>query len=94
MFIGSINFDPPSDQHNTEMGLFIESPVIAAQVLKLVGVIRQQGAYRVTLAENGKDLVWTTTIGGEQRIVEEPETDIWSRIMLEVLSVLVPEGLL
>ncbi len=94
VFIGSMNFDPRSDQHNTEMGLFIESPVIAAQVLKLVGVIRQQGAYRVTLAENGKDLVWTTTIGGEQRIVEEPETDIWSRLMLEVLSVLVPEGLL
>jgi putative cardiolipin synthase len=94
VFIGSMNFDPRSDQHNTEMGLFIESPAIAAQVLKLVGVIRQQGAYRVTLAENGKDLVWTTTIGGEQRIVEEPETDIWSRMMLEVLSVLVPEGLL
>ena len=94
VFIGSMNFDPRSDQHNTEMGLFIESPAIAAQVLKLVGVIRQQGAYRVTLSENGKDLVWTTTIGGEQRIVEEPETDIWSRMMLEVLSVLVPEGLL
>jgi len=94
VFIGSMNFDPRSDQHNTEMGLFIESPAIAAQVLKLVGVIRQQGAYRVTLAENGKDLVWTTTIGGEQRIVEEPETDAWSRMMLEVLSVLVPEGLL
>ena len=31
---------------------------------------------------------------GEQIVVEEPETDIWSRMMLEVLSVLVPEGLL
>jgi len=94
VFIGSMNFDPRSDQHNTEMGLFIESPAIAAQVLKLVGVIRQQGAYHVQLAENGKDLVWTTTVGGAQRIVEEPETDIWSRMMLELLSVLVPEGLL
>ncbi len=26
VFIGSMNFDPRSDQHNTEMGLFIESP--------------------------------------------------------------------
>jgi putative cardiolipin synthase len=95
VFIGSMNFDPRSDQHNTEMGLFIQSPQIAAQVLKLVDVIRQQGAYRVTLAANGTDLMWTTTSpGGQEIVVEEPETDAWSRLMLEVLSVLVPEGLL
>jgi len=95
VFIGSMNFDPRSDQHNTEMGLFIQSPQIAQQVLKLVEVIRQQGAYKVTLAENGKDLVWSTTgPGGQEVVVEEPETDAWSRIMLEVLSVIAPEGLL
>jgi putative cardiolipin synthase len=95
VFIGSMNFDPRSDQHNTEFGLFIESPVIAQQLLKLVDVIRQQGAYRVTLAANGKDLVWTATDrSGVEREVEEPETDIWSRMMLEILSVLIPEGLL
>ena len=66
VFIGSMNFDPRSDQHNTEMGLFIQSPQLAQQVLKLVEVIRQQGAYKVTLAENGKDLVWTTTGPGGQ----------------------------
>jgi putative cardiolipin synthase len=95
VFIGSMNFDPRSDQLNTEIGLFIENEEIASQVLKLVGVIRQQGAYHVTLAENGQDLVWTATgRNGEQVVVEEPETDVWSRMMLEVLSVLVPEGLL
>jgi putative cardiolipin synthase len=95
VFIGSMNFDPRSNQHNTEMGMFIESPVLAEQVLKLVGVIRQQGVYHVTLKENGKDLQWTTSVaGGGEVIVEEPETDIWSRMMLELLSVLVPEGLL
>jgi putative cardiolipin synthase len=95
VFIGSMNFDPRSDQLNTEMGLFIDNAEIASQLLKLVGVIRQQGAYRVRLAENGKDLVWTTTAAkGQQRVVEEPETDVWSRILLEVLAVLVPEGLL
>ena len=95
VFIGSLNFDPRSDQHNTEFGLFIQSPQIAQQVLKLVDVIRQQGAYRVTLAANGKDLVWTTSgPGGSEQIVDEPEADAWTRFMLEVLSVLVPEGLL
>jgi phosphatidylserine/phosphatidylglycerophosphate/cardiolipin synthase-like enzyme len=95
VFIGSMNFDPRSDVHNTEMGLFIESPVLAQQMLKLVDVIRRQGAYKVTLAANGKDVVWTTTgPGGAEVVVEEPETDVWTRIMLEVLSVIAPEGLL
>ena len=95
VFIGSMNFDPRSDHHNTEMGLFIQSPVLAQQVLKLVEVIRQQGAYKVTLAANGKDLVWTTTgPGGREEVVEEPETDLWTRIMLEMLSVIAPESLL
>jgi putative cardiolipin synthase len=95
VFIGSLNFDPRSNQHNTEFGLFIQSPQLAQQVLKLVDVIRQQGAYRVTLAENGTDLIWLTSgPGGVEQIVEEPEADAWTRIMLEVLSVLVPEGLL
>ncbi len=95
VFIGSMNFDPRSDQHNTEMGLFIQSPQLAQQMLKLVDVIRQQGAYKVTLAANGKDVIWTTTgPGGREDVVEEPETDLWTRIMLEVLSVIAPEGLL
>ena len=95
VFIGSMNFDPRSDQHNTEMGLFIQSPQLAQQMLKLVDVIRQQGAYKVTLAANGKDLVWTTRgPAGQEEVVEEPETDAWTRIMLEVLSVIAPEGLL
>ena len=50
VFIGSMNFDPRSDQHNTEFGLFIESPQIAAQMMKLVETIRQQGSYRVVLS--------------------------------------------
>jgi len=95
VFIGSMNFDPRSDQHNTEMGLFIQSPQLAQQMLKLVDVIRQQGAYKVVLAPNGKDMLWITTgPGGREEVVEEPETDAWTRIMLEVLSVIAPEGLL
>jgi putative cardiolipin synthase len=95
VFIGSMNFDPRSDQHNTEFGLFIESPQIAAQMLKLVETIRQQGSYRVVLAEDGKTMKWITTgAGGKEEFVDEPEADVWTRLMLEVLSVLVPEGLL
>jgi len=95
VFIGSMNFDPRSDQLNTEMGLFIENREIAQQLLKLIDVIKSQGAYQVRLAANGKDLEWVTTgAQGQQELVDEPETDIWSRMMLEILSVLTPESLL
>jgi putative cardiolipin synthase len=95
VFIGSMNFDPRSDQHNTEMGLFIESPTLAQQVLKLIDVIKSQGAYNVRLAPNGTDLQGVTTgAGGKEELVEEPETDVWTRIMLEILSVIAPEDLL
>jgi putative cardiolipin synthase len=95
VFIGSMNFDPRSDQHNTEMGMFIESPALAQQLLKLVDVIKSQGAYNVRLAPNGTDLEWVATgAAGKEQLVEEPETDVWSRMMLELLSVLAPEGLL
>jgi hypothetical protein len=32
--------------------------------------------------------------GGTEQVVEEPETDLWSRMMLELLSLIAPEGLL
>ncbi len=95
VFIGSMNFDPRSKQHNTEMGLFITSPTIAQQVLKLFGVIRQQGTYHVQFAADGQTLQWTAAgVGGNEVLVEEPETDFWSRTMLEILSWLVPEDVL
>jgi cardiolipin synthase C len=95
VFIGSMNFDPRSARHNTEMGLFIQSPALAQQMRKLVEVVRQQGAYHVRLAPDGKGLQWLASgPGGQEQLVEEPETDFWSRLMLEVLSWLVPEDLL
>jgi cardiolipin synthase C len=96
VFIGSLNFDPRSDLHNTELGLFIDSPTLAQQVLKLVDAISGQGAYQVRLAPNGKDVQWfaTTGAGSKEPLHEEPETDVWLRGMLEILSILVPEDLL
>jgi putative cardiolipin synthase len=95
VFIGSMNFDPRSDQHNTELGLFIHSPTLAQQVLKLMDVIKSQGAYQVRLAPNGTDMQWSVAGGSSKEpLVEEPETDAWTRFMIDVLSVLVPEHLL
>jgi putative cardiolipin synthase len=95
IFIGSMNFDPRSDRHNTELGLFIESPQLAQQTLKLIDAIMQQGTYRVRIAGNGTTLEWVVTgVRGEEILVEEPEADFWTRMMLEVYSLLAPEDLL
>ena len=95
LFIGSMNFDPRSDRHNTELGLFVESPQLAQQALKLIDTIRQQGTYRVRFAADGSTLQWVVTgRAGEEILVEEPEADPWTRILLEIFSLLAPEDLL
>ncbi|MDM0081534.1 phospholipase D family protein [Variovorax sp. J31P179] len=95
LFLGSMNFDPRSDTHNTEIGLFIASPELAQQVLKLLDVLKQQGAYRVRFAEGGEKLEWVTSEdGADQVLTVEPDSDLWDRLMLELLAPLAPESLL
>ena len=70
LFVGSMNFDPRSKIHNTEIGLFIVSPEMAQQVLKLIDALKQQGAYRLRLGADGRRLEWsaaTATAKGPAR---------------------------
>ncbi|MDM0106269.1 phospholipase D family protein [Variovorax sp. J22R24] len=95
LFLGSMNFDPRSDTHNTEIGLIIFSPELAQQVLKLLDVLKQQGAYRVRFAQGGEKLEWVSTEDGIETVLTvEPDSDLWDRLMLELLAPLAPESLL
>lgn len=95
LFLGSMNFDPRSDSHNTEIGLFIASPEMAQQMLKLLDVLKQQGAYRVRFAEGGEQLEWVTMEDGADPVLTvEPDSGLWDRVMLELLAPLAPESLL
>ena len=95
LFLGSMNFDPRSDTHNTEIGLFIASPELAQQILKLLDVLKQQGAYRVRFAEGGDRIEWVTSEdGADQVLTVEPDAGLWDRLMLELLAPLAPESLL
>jgi len=65
VFICSFNLDARSSTINTEAGLYVESPVLAAQVIEYL----DEGAgpevsYRVQLDENG-ELVWTASDDGK-----------------------------
>ncbi len=80
VFIGSLNLDPRSGDINTEAGLYIESPELAAQVISYMneGVL-PQNSYRVLLdADN--HLYWVTqTDGKRERYDHDPNSTFWQR---------------
>ncbi|MEA2094578.1 MAG: phospholipase D family protein [Pseudomonadota bacterium] len=89
VFIGSFNLDPRSGSINTEAGLYVESPELAAQVLAYMdeGVL-PENSYRVLLDGDG-DLVWVTEVEGhEVRFHVEPETGLWERFMSGFIQIL------
>jgi putative cardiolipin synthase len=96
VFIGSMNFDPRSEKHNTEMGVLVQSPALAREVLRLMDLDKLQASYRVRLAADGSgDIEWLTMDDdGEMVLHEEPDTGLWDRIALDLLAPFAPEELL
>jgi cardiolipin synthase C len=89
VFIGSLNLDPRSGDINTEAGLYIESPELAAQVITYMdeGVL-PQGAYRV-LSDPDGDLYWVTeTDGKTQRYDHDPNSTAWQRAKVRFIRML------
>lgn len=91
LFVGSLNFDPRSIRINAEMGLLIDSPVMAAEFMKVVSRGTREATYKVELDPQGR-LRWQATIGGE-KVVEtrEPLTGWWRRLQSSLYRIL-PEG--
>jgi putative cardiolipin synthase len=66
VFIGSFNMDPRSSSINTEAGLYIESPELAAQLAAHMDEgVRLDNAYRVQLDPSGR-LYWITEDAGKE----------------------------
>ncbi|WP_407671860.1 phospholipase D family protein [Paraburkholderia acidiphila] len=94
VFVGSVNFDPRSANLNTELGLVIDSPVLATQIEKAFWTRVPQLAYQAHLDENGK-LYWTR-LDGETvvRYDTEPNTAWNQRLTVWFFSILPIEWLL
>lgn len=93
VFIGSFNLDPRSANINTEIGLYVESPELARQVIAYMdeGVL-PQNSYRVEVNVRG-DLVWSTEKDGEPVVYsKEPESDFWQRFTSGFIKLLPIEG--
>jgi len=91
VFVGSMNLDPRSLKLNTEMGMIIDSPELAAQMLERVEANLPQRTYRVELTDAG--LQWTTQEKGENVILKsEPKAGFKKRLLWRVCSILPIEG--
>lgn len=93
LFVGSFNMDPRSAALNTEMGLLIDSPVLAQRLSEALKAREAIDAYAVSL--NDGQLRWTTREGGEAAVFEqEPHASLGRRVAVRILSWLPIEWLL
>ncbi|RYX90416.1 MAG: phospholipase D family protein [Comamonadaceae bacterium] len=94
IFIGSMNLDPRSASQNTEMGLIVESPQLAREMMRIINVSKLQNSYRLRLDQAGA-IEWLSTDGEKEIILNaEPESGVLKRIYNRVIAPLVPEMLL
>jgi putative cardiolipin synthase len=94
-FIGSLNFDPRSKRLNTEMGLLIDSPRLAALISGWMDEMLPALAYRVTRGSDGGTL-WTARdgSGGELTFDAEPNTTLPLRLLVGFVGLLPVEWML
>ena len=89
LFVGSFNFDERSALLNTEMGLLIDSPVLAANLVRAFDEEVPRRAYEVRLAPGGGGLDWIErTPAGEQHYDTEPTVGFIRRAAVRLLSFL------
>jgi putative cardiolipin synthase len=97
-FVGSMNLDPRSQLWNTEIGVLVESPEFAQQILKLLQVsTRSDNSYHVvpdtTKGGKGK-LNWIgMKDGAEYRYTSEP-AGWWRSFEATIMNWVLPEELL
>ncbi len=96
VFIGSMNFDPRSEIHNTEMGLIIDSPQLAREMLRLMDLDKLQASYKLRLGRDGETLQWLSLDDEQGEMVQEdePDADFWQQLWLDLIAPLAPEELL
>jgi putative cardiolipin synthase len=95
IFVGSFNLDPRSATLNTEMGIVIDSPVLAARLSETLDTAIPLEAYELRLAATGSGLQWVErTAEGEVVHTTEPESSLLRRIWVRFLSILPIEWML
>jgi len=94
--VGSMNLDFRSSRANTELGLFVESGELAADVSLLVDDLRSAGTYRMRLGgPSGRDVEWVDDQpDGEKVYGAEPEISLSTLLEVWLFSPFIQEDLL
>jgi len=88
VFIGSFNLDSRSAVQNTELGILIDSPQLAAQTAAVIEKdLQPETSWRVILDPTGKKLRWLgRTDGAADERTHEPGASIWRRMSASMLG--------
>jgi phosphatidylserine/phosphatidylglycerophosphate/cardiolipin synthase-like enzyme len=91
--VGSMNLDPRSSRINTEIGVRVVSPKLTEMVLTAFKVDELTGVYQVKLRDNGVGVRWIAVDGDTTEELDiDPDTSMWQRLRLMMLSWFVPES--
>jgi len=92
-FVGSMNIDPRSANLNTEMGVLVDSPELAAQLrAQFEANTSPDLSYRVVM-DPKRGLTWHDRKDGEERVLErEPDASVSRRVGATLLRVLPMES--
>lgn len=94
IFVGSFNLDPRSANINTEIGLYVESPELAQQLVRFMNKgIQPATAWQVASDGQGR-IVWVETQPDGSRFYhyKEPMSSIWQRSAADFIKVLPVES--
>jgi putative cardiolipin synthase len=88
LFVGSFNFDPRSADINTEMGIVVDSPSLAAPAVDRMFQVLPTQAYRLRLDGDG-DIEWVAQENNTEVVYRtEPHTSFWKRFQVGFLRLL------
>ncbi len=91
VLIGSMNFDPRSAWYNSELGILVDSPQLAAQVAQAFDRITSSDrVWKMALDEQG--LAWISTDTKDAGTLRNEPASFWRRVQVELLGPLAPEG--
>jgi len=91
VFVGSLNLDPRSIDINAEMGVVIDSPELAADILDGLEEALESEAWQLKINDKG-GLDWHLVSDGQSTLASrEPDSSAWERF-LSVFYRILPEG--
>jgi putative cardiolipin synthase len=91
VFIGSFNMDPRSARINTELGVMIDDPELAAEFAGFIEQGLRNQTYQVFLNEDNK-LRWRAFEDGKEVIYDKEPQTTWGQRFMAVLARIIPAG--